>query len=76
MSLSGNMIHVHSLLTVDATSLIDGYGFNGSFFVPALNRLEEHFGNPNRILNAFFDTLEGQAAYNFPESCTQCSPFS
>ena len=43
MSLSEKMIHLQSLLTGEAKHLIDGYGCNGSLYVPALNRLEEHF---------------------------------
>ena len=39
MSLSEKMIHLQSLLTGEAKSLIDGYGCNGSLYVPALNRL-------------------------------------
>ena len=41
----------------EAKYLIDGYGCNGSLYVPALNHLEEHFGNPDRIVNAFLDKL-------------------
>ena len=70
MSLSEKLIHLQSLLTGEAKHLIDGYGCNGSLYVPALNRLEEHFGNPNRIVNAFLDKLSQFKSPNLtvPES--------
>ena len=77
MSLSKKMINLQSLLTGEAKSLIDGYGCNGSLYVPALNCLEEHFGNPNRIVNAFLDKLSQFKPPNLtvPESYTQFSAF-
>ena len=77
MSLSEKMIHLQSLLTGEAKHLIDGYGCNGSLYVLALNRLEEHFGNPNRIVNAFLDKLSPFKPPNLtvPESYTQFSAF-
>ena len=77
MSLSEKMIHLQSLLTGEAKHFIDGYGCNGSLYVPALNRLEEHFGNPNRIVNAFLDKLSQFKPPNLtvPESYTQFSAF-
>ena len=77
MSLSEKMIHLQSLLAGEAELLIDGYGCNGSSYVPALNRLEEHFGNPNWIVNAFLDKLSPFKPPNVtvPESYTQFSAF-
>ena len=77
MSLSEKMIHLQSLLTGEAKHSMDGYGCNGSLYVPALNRLEKHFGNPNRLVNAFLDKLSQFKPPNltFPESCTQFSAF-
>ena len=77
MSLSEKMIHLQSLLSGEATSLIDGYGCNGSLYVPVLNRLEKHFGNPKRIVNAFLEKLSQFKPPNLtvPESYTQFSAF-
>ena len=57
ISLSEKMIYHQLLLTGEAKHLIDGYGCNGSLYIPALNRLEEHFENPNRIVTAFLDNF-------------------
>ena len=77
MSLSEKMIHLQSLLTGEAKHLKDGYGCDGSVYVPALNCLEEHFGNRNRIVNAFLDKLSQFKSPNLtvPESYTQFSAF-
>ena len=77
MSLSEKMIHLQSLITGEAKSSIDGYGCNGSLYVPALNRLVENFGNPNRITNAFLDKLSQFKPPNLtvPGSYTQFSAY-
>ena len=57
MSSAEKMIHLQSLLVGEAKALVDGYGCNGSLYAPALARLEEHIGNPFRIVNAFLKKL-------------------
>ena len=57
MTPSEKMIHLQSLLTGDAKALVDGYGCNGDLFASALQRLQEHFGNPKRNVNAFLEKL-------------------
>ena len=42
------MIHLQSLLTGEAKALVNGYGCNGDLYVSAINRLQEHFGNPKK----------------------------
>ena len=50
---SEKMIHLQSLFTGDAKALVDGCGCNVDLYALALNRLQEHFGNPKRTVNAF-----------------------
>ena len=66
------MNHLQSLLIGEAKPLVDGYGCNGSLYAPALARLEEHFGKPNRIVNAFFEKLSHFRPPNLtiPYSCS------
>ena len=75
MSISEKMIYLQSLLVGETKSLIDGYGCIGNLYFPALNHLEEHFGNPNRILNPFLDKLSQFEPHNLmvPENHTQFS---
>ena len=77
MSSAEKMIHLQSLLIGEAKALVDGYGCNGSLYAPALARLEEHFGNPNRIVNAFLEKLSHFRPPNLtiPDSYTQFSAF-
>ena len=71
------MIHLQSLLTGEAKALVDGYGCNGDLYVSAINRLQEHFGNPNIIVNAFLEMLSSFKVPNLAhsESYTQSSSF-
>ena len=71
------MIHLQSLLTGKAKALVDGYGCKGDLYVPAINRLQEHFGNPKRIVNACLEKISSFKAPNlaYPESYTQFSSF-
>ena len=77
MSSAEKMIHLQSLLIGEAKALVDGYGCNGSLYAPALARLEEHFDNPNRIVNAFLEKLSHFRPPNLttPDSYTQVSAF-
>ena len=54
---SEKMIHLQSLLTGEAKALVDGYGCNGDLYASAIHCLQEHFGNPKRIVNAFLEKL-------------------
>ena len=71
------MIHLQSLLNGEAKALVDGYGCNGDLYASAINRLQEHSGNPKRIVNAFLEKLSSFKAPNLahPESYTQFSCF-
>ena len=71
------MIHLQSLLTGEAKAPVDGYGCTGDLYVSAKNRLQEHFGNPKRIVNAFLEKLSSFKAPNLahPENYTQFSSF-
>ena len=71
------MIHLQSLLIGEAKALVDGYGCNGSLYSPALARLEEYCGKPNRIVNAFLEKLSHFRPPNLtiPDSFTQFSSF-
>ena len=51
------IFYLQLLLTGEAKVSILGYGWTGSFHVPALDHLEVHFGNPNWIVNASHDKL-------------------
>ena len=77
MSSAEKMIHLQSLLTGEAIALVDGYGCNGDLYAAALSRLQEHFGNSKRIVNAFLDKLSNFTNPNLskPESYTQYSSF-
>ena len=77
MSSAEKMIHLQSLLTGEAKALVDGYGCNGDLYAAALSRLQEHFGNSKRIVNAFLDKLSNFRNPNLsnPESYTQYSSF-
>ena len=57
------IIPLRSLLTGEAKALEDGYGCNVDLYVSAINRLQEHFVNPKRIVNASFSrkTLKFQS---------------
>ena len=58
--------------------MVDGFGCNGSLYAPALARLEEHLGNPNRIgVNAFLEKLSHFRPPNLtiPNSYTQFPAF-
>ena len=55
------IIHVQSLLSGEAKALVDGYGYNGDLYVSAINRLQENFGNPKLIVNAFLEKLKFQS---------------
>ena len=57
MSSAEKMIHLQSLLTGEAKALVDGCGCNGDLYTAALSRLQEHFGNSKRIVNAFLDKV-------------------
>ena len=57
MTPSEMMIHLQSLLTGETKALVDCYGCNGDLYASALHRLEEHFGNPKRIVNVFLEKL-------------------
>ena len=58
-------------------SLVDGYGCNGDLYASAIHRLQEHFGNPKRIVNAFLEKLNRFKSPNLchPESYTHFSSF-
>ena len=75
--LQKKMIHQQSFLIGEAKALVDGYGCNGSLYAPALARLEEHFCNPNRNVNAFLEKLSHFRPPNLtiPYSYTQFSAF-
>ena len=77
MSSAEKMIHLQSLLIGEAKALVGGYSCNGSLFAPALARLEEHFGNPMRIGNAFLEKLSRFRTPNLtkPDNYTQFSAF-
>ena len=77
MTSSEKMIHLQSLLTGEAKALVDGYGCNGDLYASALHRLQEHFGNPKRIVNAFLEKLNRfkSPKLSHPESYTQFSSF-
>ena len=74
---SEKIIHLQSLLTGEAKALVDGYGCNGDLYPSALRRLQVHFGNPKRILNAFLEKLNRSKSPNLshPESYTHFSSF-
>ena len=57
MTPSEMMIHLQSLLTGETKALVGCYGCNGDLYASALHRLEEHFGSPKRIVNAFLEKL-------------------
>ena len=57
MTPSEKMIHLHLLFTGEAKALVDGYGCSCDVYTLALHRLQEHFGNPKRILIPFLETL-------------------
>ena len=71
------MIHLQSLLTGKATAIVDGYGCNGNLYVSAINRLQNLFGNPKRIVNAFLEKLPNFKAQDpaYTESNTQFFSF-
>ena len=75
MTSSEKMIHLQSLLTGEAKALVDGYGCNGDLYASALHRLQEHFGYPKRIVNAFLEKLNRFKSPNLshPESYTHFS---
>ena len=77
MTSSEKMIHLQSLLTGEAKALVDGYGCNGDLYASAVHRLQEHFGNPKRIVNAFLEKLNRFKSPNLshPESDTHFSSF-
>ena len=66
------MIHLKSLLTGEAKALVDGYGCKGDLYASAIHRLQEHLGNPKRIVNAFLEKLNRFKSPNLshPESYT------
>ena len=68
---SEKMIDLQSLLTGEAKDLVGGYGCNGDLYASALHRLQEHFGNPKRIVNAFLENLIRFKSPNLthPEGC-------
>ena len=69
------MIHLQFLLTGGAKALVDGYGCNGDLYASAIHRLQEHFGNPKRIVNAFLKKSNRFKTHNLshPESYTHFS---
>ena len=71
------MIHLQLLPIREAKALVDGYGCNGSLYATALARLEEHFGNRNRIFIAFLKKLSHfrPPKLTIPDSYTQFSAF-
>ena len=80
------MSFTYVIIRKDDTSLIainwrgkvfNRWKYNGKLYVPALNRLVENFGNPNRITNAFLDKLSQFKRPNLtvPGSYTQFSAF-
>ena len=75
MSSAEKLIHLQSLLTEEAKALVDGYGCNSDLYSAALSRLQEHFGNSKRIVNAFLDILSNFRNPNLsnPERFTQYS---
>ena len=77
MTSSEKMIHLQSLLTGETKAFVDGYNCNGDLYASALHRLQEHFGNPKRIVNAFLEKLNRFKSPNLshPESCTHFSSF-
>ena len=77
MSSAEKLIHLQQLLTGEAKALADGYGCNGDLYAAALSRLQEHFGNSKRIVNAFLDNLSNFRNPNLsnPESYTQYFSF-
>ena len=77
MSSAEKMIHLQSLLTGEAKALVDGYGCNGGLYAAALSRLQEHFCNLKRIVNAFLEKLSNFRNQNLsnPENYTQYSSF-
>ena len=73
---SEKMIHLQSLLTGEAKALVDGYGCNGDLYASAIHRLQEHFGNPKRIVNAFLEMNRFKSPnLSHPESYTHFSSF-
>ena len=42
----------------EAKALVDGYGCNDDLYAATLSRLQEYFGNPKRIVNAFLEIVE------------------
>ena len=77
MSSAEKMIHLQSHVIGEAKALQNGYGYNGSLYAPTLARLEEHFGNANRIVNAFREKLSHFRRPNLtiPDSYTQFTAF-
>ena len=77
MSSDEKMIHLQSLLTGEANALVDGYSYIGDLYAAAQSRLQEHFGNSKRIVNAFLDKLSNfrNPYLSNPESYTQYSSF-
>ena len=77
MTSSEKIFHLQSSLTSEAKALVDGYGCNGDLYASALHRLQEHFGNPKRIVNAFLEKLNRFKSHNLshPESYTHFSSF-
>ena len=71
------MVHLQSLLTGEAKALVDGYCCNGDLYVSAINRLQERFGKPKRIVNAILEKLSSLKAPNLAhtESYKQFSSF-
>ena len=62
MTNSEKMTHLQKLVSGDAKSLIRGYGCNGAMYNAALQRLENDFGNPTKIVTSFLrrlDTISG-----------------
>ena len=52
MSSADKMIHLKSLFTGERKALVDGYVCYGDLCTAGLSRLQEHFGNSKRVVNA------------------------
>ena len=64
MTNSEKMTHLQKLVSGDAKSLIRGYGCNGAMYDAALQRLENDFGNPTKIVTSFLRRLDAISGPN------------
>ena len=62
MTISEKMTHLQKLISGGAKSLIRGYGCNGAKYDAALQRLENDFGNPTKIVTSFLRPKTAAAA--------------